>query len=130
MCFCKCIDVEFLDPKSRGLAQAKIQLAELKILPYAVCKIGLGEHVCKISEHAKGQGKCFQEFLVVSLSPLHSQDAGKIPMTFKEAAEFQNFRISKRLQNFKEAAEAAGYQSSSQEWSAAKLLQHQTNGYA
>lgn len=99
MCFCKCIDVEFLDPKSRGLAQAKIQLAELKILPYAVCKIGLGEHVCKISEHAKGQGKGFQEFLVVSLSPLHSQDAGKIPMTFKEAAEFGPLAIKTALKS-------------------------------
>lgn len=31
MCFFKCIYVEFLDPKTRALAQAKIQLAELKM---------------------------------------------------------------------------------------------------
>lgn len=52
MCFFKCIYVEFLDPKTRALAQAKIQLAELKMLPYAVCKFGLGKHVCMFSEHA------------------------------------------------------------------------------
>lgn len=45
MCFCKCVYVEFLDPKTRGLAQAKIQLSKMEMLPYAVCKTGLGVYV-------------------------------------------------------------------------------------
>lgn len=50
MCFFKCIYVEFLDPKTRALAQAKIQLAELKMLPYAVCKFGRESmFVCSLS---------------------------------------------------------------------------------
>lgn len=36
MCFCKCVYVEFLDPEARGLARAKIQLAEMEMLPCAV----------------------------------------------------------------------------------------------
>lgn len=99
MCFCKCVYVDFLDPKTRGLAQAKIQLAELKMLPYAVRKIGPGEHVCMFSEHARGQGKGCQDFLVVSPTPVHSQDAGKIPVTFKEAAEFGPLAIKTALRS-------------------------------
>lgn len=99
MCFFKCIYVEFLDPKTRALAQAKIQLAELKMLPYAVCKFGLGKHVCMFSEHAKSQEKGCQDFLVLSPSSGHSQDAGKIPMTSKEAAEFGLLAIKTALKS-------------------------------
>lgn len=69
------------------------------MLPYAVCKIGLGEHACVSSEHAKGQGKGCQDFLVVSPSLVHSQDPGKIPMTFKEAAEFGPLAIKTALKS-------------------------------
>lgn len=68
----------------------------MKMLPYAVCKIGLGEHVCTFSEHAKGQGKGCQD-LVMSPSPIRSQDAGKISMVFKEAAEFGPMAIKATL---------------------------------
>ena len=97
MCFCKCVYVEFLDPKTRGLAQAKIQLAEMEMLPYGVCKTGLGVRVCTFSVHAKGQEKGCQDPLFVSSSPVCSQDAGKIPMTFKEAAEFGPLGIKTAL---------------------------------
>lgn len=69
------------------------------MLPYAVCKIGLGEHVCTFSERAKGQGKGCQGFSVVSPSPGHSQDAGKLPMTFKGAAEFGPLAIERALKS-------------------------------
>lgn len=88
MCFCKCVYVEFLDLKTRGLAQAKIQLAEMEMLLYAVCKIGLGVHVCTFSVHAKGQGKDCQDLLFVSLpSYCLAKMQVKLP------------RLSKRLQN-------------------------------
>lgn len=97
MCFCKCVYVELLDPETRGLAQAKIQLAEMEMLPYAVCKTGLGVRVCAFSVHAKGQGKGCQDFLFVSPSPVHSQDAGKVPMTFKKPVEFGPLGIKTAL---------------------------------
>lgn len=67
------------------------------MLLYAVCKTGLGLCVCTFSVHAKGQGKGCQDLLLVSPSPICSQDAGKTPMTFKEAAEFGPLGIKTAL---------------------------------
>lgn len=79
MCFCKCVYVEFLDPKTRGLAQAKIQLAEMEMLPYAVCKTGLG--VCIVCSLCmlKGQGKGCQDLSFVSVPP---QNVAKMQVEF------------------------------------------------
>lgn len=88
MCFCKCVYVEFLDLKTRGLAQAKIQLAEMEMLPYAVCEIRLGVHVCTFSVHAKGQGKDCQDLLFVS-----------VPSCCIAKIQVKLPRLSKSLQN-------------------------------
>lgn len=69
----------------------------MEMLPYAVRKTGLGVHVCTFSVHAQGQGKGCRDLLFVSPSSICSQDASKIPMTFKEAAEFGPLDIKTAL---------------------------------
>jgi len=100
MCFHKRVYVEVLDPKTRGLAQAKIQLAEMEMLPYVVCKTGLGVCVCTFPVHAKSQGKGCQDLFFVSPSSIRRQDAGKIPVTFRDCRTWPT-----------------GYLNSSEQWS-------------